>query len=64
MRKTYDDVPSDVVSNITQGRTISRLVSMFDGVDSLVEESDCRRCLEDDMPDDDSGAPEPEYSEE
>jgi hypothetical protein len=37
---------------------------MFDGVDSLVEESDCRRCLEDDMPDDDSGAPEPEYSEE
>lgn len=42
----------DLVSNVTQGRAVSRLVSMFDSVEGLVDESDRRRRLADDMDDD------------
>jgi hypothetical protein len=40
---------SDLQSNITQGRIIPRLVSMFDSVDEMVEENDRRR-LDEDLP--------------
>lgn len=36
----YSQCSSDVVSNVTQGRAICRLVSMFETVDDLVEEND------------------------
>jgi hypothetical protein len=37
---------SNAKSNVTQGRVICRLVSMFESVDELVEENDRRRTLE------------------
>jgi hypothetical protein len=36
----------DLTSTITQGRVISRLVSMFQSIEELVDENDCRRALE------------------
>lgn len=33
----------DVISHITQGRVICRLVSLFEPVESLVDENDRRR---------------------
>jgi hypothetical protein len=39
-------LPSDAQSNVTQGRVICRLVSMFESVDELIEENDRRRTLE------------------
>lgn len=33
----------DVISHITQGRAICRLVSLFEPVESLVDENDRRR---------------------
>lgn len=38
---------SDVVSNVTHGRAICRLASMFENVEDLVEENDRRLSLED-----------------
>ena len=51
---------SDLQSNVTQGRIIPRLVSMFDSVDEMVEENDRRR-LEEDLPPEDKDPPTPEY---
>jgi hypothetical protein len=36
----------DLTSTITQGRVISRLVSMFQSIKELVDENDRRRALE------------------
>lgn len=41
----HSEHDSNVVSNITQGRAICRLVSMFETVDDLVEENDRRLSL-------------------
>lgn len=51
----FDDifVSSDIVTSVNQGRVICRLVSMFDSVDFLVDESDRRRALVEDMLDND-----------
>lgn len=42
---------SDTTTGITQGRVLCRLVSMFDSVDTLVDENDRRRTLMMDMED-------------
>jgi hypothetical protein len=44
---------SDITTSITQGRVICRLVSMFENIDALVDESDRRRAIAADMVDDD-----------
>ena len=51
---------SDLQSNITQGRIIPRLVSMFDSVDEMVEEND-RRQLDEDLLPEDRDQPTPEH---
>lgn len=43
---------SDVTSSLTQGRVICRLVSMFDFVEVLVDESDRRRAIATDIAED------------
>lgn len=56
---------SALVTNVHQGRVITRLVSLFDTVDSLVEESDRRHCLVADMLADDLPTPqESDHTEE
>lgn len=58
-RSTID---SNAQSNVTQGRVLCRLVSMFESVDELVEESDRRHALEADAElDDELPEPTPEY---
>lgn len=49
----FDDllVYSDIVTSVNQGRVICRLVSMFESVDLLVDESDRRRALVENMED-------------
>jgi hypothetical protein len=36
----------DLASHVTQGRAISRLVSMFQSIEELVDDNDCRRAQE------------------
>jgi hypothetical protein len=43
MFQLHDHLARDSTSNVTQGRVICRLVSMFQSIDELVEEND-RRC--------------------
>lgn len=42
----YGCFPRQTISNVTQGRVIARLVSLFEPVEDLVDESDRRRVLD------------------
>lgn len=53
---------SDVLSNVTQGRVIHRLVSMFETLTEIVDESDRRRDLEADEDGDEVGSPSDRYA--
>lgn len=46
LRLMFNYCQSDVLSNVTQGRVIHRLVSMFETLTEIVDESDRRRDLE------------------
>lgn len=53
-----DSFCRDTIGTVTQGRVICRLVSMFQSIEELVEESDRRRTLElDDTAEDEAETP-------
>jgi hypothetical protein len=50
----------DITSNVTIGRLINRLISMFDSVEDLVDEKDRRRALDLQLEEEDEeGMPDP-----
>lgn len=53
----FDTRVRDITSYITQGRVISRLVSMFEPAEALVDENDRRQRI--DLTDDDDEDREP-----